>query len=109
MLPLPPATEERGAPTGAFASQYVANHLVRDPARPSSPTSGPSGQGEESGVNHTKSLANLSRLFRQLKPQPLHSEGARSKLTVSPSTFLLYSAASPEVCSLLLLSGISET
>lgn len=61
---------------GAFASQYVAHHLVREC---------PSNQGGDGGgrVNHTKSLANLSRLFRQLKQQPLHSERVRNKLLVS--------------------------
>ncbi len=69
--------EDHSPVRGAFASQYVAHHLVRD---------GVSNQPTEPGcevVNNTKNLANLSRLFRQLKPQPLHSESGRKKLLVS--------------------------
>lgn len=71
------AGEEQLPQRGAFASQYVANHLVRDE---------PSSQPQETmGVNATKNLATLSKLFRQLKPQPLHSGtcNARTKLLVS--------------------------
>lgn len=63
------------SPKGAFASHYVANHLrdVVSSLRPSSPAN------HHHEVNSTKNLANLSRLFRQLKPQPLHPESMNSK------------------------------
>ncbi len=75
--------DDRCAVRGAFASQYVAHHLQAREGPSSNQLT--EGGGE---VSNTKNLANLSRLFRQLKP--LHTEPGRMKLVVSDDSANLF-------------------
>ena len=74
-----------------FASQYLAHHLQEDSThqfpvtggQPEMPTTSMTMVG---GQNSTKNLANLSRLFRQLRPHLIQSVSSHMKSSKKQNT-----------------------
>ena len=80
-LPLPPTASKC-----MFTSQYVANHLQYIVPNPSGSHITESSVGNSQ--NSTRNLTNLSRLFRQLRPQTLQStRTGNDKQTVKPTAY----------------------
>ena len=65
-----------------FASQYVAHHLREDTGGVATSPQGTSSNSPlpmTAGQNSTRNLANLSRLFRQLRPHVLQNINSHTK------------------------------
>ncbi len=63
---------------GAFTSHYLANHL-QDIISGPSPSDVATSTSHLPSDNNTRNLANLSRLFRQLRPHLVNTERQAQK------------------------------
>ena len=73
---LPPLPQHPPTSKGAFTSQYVAHYLQHIGANQDGC---PADESTNTPQTNARNLSNLSRLFRQLRPQTLHSTRAEEQ------------------------------